>query len=397
MIRMDWKIYQKLLTLMVVFWVVVVTVVHGSDQKPKVVIFPFKNNLDLNYLIQGIEDVMRSELIRSGYFTVVEQERAYEFMKEAVLYNFIKIEDVNVETALPRANIVDLFARVDWRVITRVAERLKADFAIKGSLNQFGEKFRADIEVIDVKAKESLSALVGECESKEKIPEIIEELSQQIVNVGKGANIEKEIDYIQSSYQQGNLTYEETSDRLKNLSSDMPGSFPIHCALFLHYLGQQKMRDSFIEEGEVVINLFNPESETDIRYLSLLGIDPFYELANVYSAMGRIDNAIEVYNRAIRGYPMNHIKYYKQLGVLYKHEGKTELAINAFKQVLNMNPADYEVRLILAATYEIKGDISNAIEQYQHCLKYSKNTAKSSNVKDTITRLQSKKALRTNK
>ncbi|MFN3532557.1 MAG: tetratricopeptide repeat protein [Candidatus Brocadia sp.] len=389
---MCWKIYQKLLAL-VVFSIVMVGVIHGSDRKAKVVIFPFKNNPDLNGLIQGIEDVMRSELIRSGYFTVLEQERTYEFVKEAVLYNFIKIEDVNVETALPRASIVDLFARVDSKVVIRVAERLKADFAVKGALNQFGEKFRADIEVVNVKAKETLSALVGECESKEKIPEVIEDLSQQIVNVCKGANVLKEIDYIQGNYQQGNLTYEEASDKLKSLSLEMPESFPIHCALFLHYLGHQEKQDSLIEEGEEIVNLFNPESDEDIRCLSFLGIDPFYELANVYSAMGRIDNAIEVYNRAIRVYPMNHIKYYRQLGVLYKREGKTELAIHAFKQVLNTNPADYEARLILASVYETKGDVSNALEQYQHCLKYTKNATESSKVKDMIKRLQSKKGV----
>lgn len=391
-INMSWKIYQKLLAL-VVFSIVMVGVIHGSDRKAKVVIFPFKNNLGLNGLIQGIEDVMRSELIRSGYFTVEEQERTYEFVKEAVLYNFIKIEDVNVETALPRASIVDLFASVDSKVVIRVAERLKADFAVKGAINQFGEKFRADIEVVNVKAKETLSALVGECESKEKIPEIIEDLSQQIVNVCKGANVLKEIDYIQGNYQQGNLTYEEASDRLKSLSFEMPESFPIHCALFLHYLGHQEKQDSLIEEGEEIVNLFNPDSDEDIRYLSFLGIDPFYELANVYSAMGRIDNAIEVYNRAIRVYPMNHIKYSRQLGILYKREGKTELAINAFKQVLNMNPADYEARLTLASAYETKGDVSNAIEQYQQCLKYTKNATESSKVKDMIKRLQSKKGV----
>jgi tetratricopeptide (TPR) repeat protein len=387
------KTYQKLLALLVILSIFMVNVVYGNDRRSKVVIFPFKAKRDLNCLIQGIEDVMRSELIRSGYFTVVEQERTYEFVKDAVMYNFIKIEDVNVETALPRANIVDLFAKVDLKVIIRVAERLKGEFAVKGTLNQFGEKFRLDIEVVDVKAKETLGALVGECELKEKIPEIVEDLSQQIVNVCKGANVRKEIDSIQSSYQQGNLTYKETSDRLKSLSSEMPWSFPIHCALFLHYLGHQEMQDSLIEEGEDIINLFNPDNEEDIRYLSSLGIDPFYELGNAYRAMGRWDEAIEVYNRAIQVYPLNHIQYYKQLGVLHKLAGKAELAINTFKQVLNMDPADCEARLALASVYEAKGEISSAIEQYQLCLKYTKNTIESSNIKDMINRLQSKKGV----
>lgn len=391
---MRWKMYQQILMLLVVFSIAVAGNAYGSDQKSKVVIFPFKNNCDLNCLIRGIEDVMRSELIRSGYCTVVEQERTYEFVKEAVLYNFIKVDDVDIETVLPRSNIVDLFARVDLRLVVRVAEKLKADFAIKGTLNQFGDMFRTDVEVIRVKTHETLSALVGECESKEKIPEMIEQLSQQVVNVCKGANVQKEIDYIQSSYQQGDLTYEETSDRLKSLSSEMPGSFPIHCALFLHYLGHQEMMDSLIEEGEEIINLFNPGNEKDIGYVSLLGIDPFYELGNAYSTMGRFDNAIEVYNRAIQRYPMNHMKYYKQLGGLYKLVGKGELAINAFNQVVSMNPADCETRLNLAAVYEAKGDISSAIEQYQHCLKYTKNVTENSNIKEMIKRLQIKKGFK---
>ncbi len=390
---MSWKVYRKVLMFLVVFSIAASSVAYGNDRKSKVVIFPFKKNQDLYCLAQGIEDVMRSELIRSGYFTVVEQERTYEFVKEAVLHNFIKIEDVDVESALPRANIVDLFAKVDLKVIIQVAERLKADFVVKGALNQFGEKYRADIEVVRVKAEETLSALVGECESKEKIPELLEELSQQIVNVCKGANVQKEIDFIQNGYQQGSLTYEEMLDRLKSLSSGMPGSFSIHCVLFSHYLGHQEMLDSLIEEGEEIVNLFNPDNEEDIRYLSTLGIDPFYELGNAYSAMGRLDNAIEIYNRAIRVYPINRIKYYKQVGILYRLEDKSELAINAFKQVLNMNPADYETRLALASMYETRGDISNAIEQYQHCLKYTRNTLEASNVKDMIKRLQERKGI----
>lgn len=387
---MYWKTCYKLLAL-VILLIVTVNIALGNDRRAEIVIFPFKSNTDLYNLIQGTEDVMRSELVRSGYFTVVEQERTYEFVKEAVLYNFIKIEDVDVETALPRASIIDLFARFDSKTVIRVAEKVKADFAIKGSLNQFGEKFRADIEVLHVKGKETLSALVGECESKEEIPEIIEELSQQIINVCKGANVLKEIDSIQGNYQQGNLTYKEAADRLKSLSLEMPDSFPVRYALFLHYLGHQEVLDSLIEEGEGVISLFNPDNEAHIRYLSFSGIDPFFELANVYCTMGRLDSAIRVYNLAILVYPMNHTKYYKQLGLLYKRTGKTELAINAFKQALKINPSDYEIRLTLAITYETVDDILNAMEQYQHCLKYAKNTSEGLKVKDAIKRLQSKK------
>ena len=389
MIRINFKLYQKLLTALIIFPIVVGSVGYGKDIKSKVVIFPFKNSVDSNAPIKGIEDVIRSELIRSGYFTIVEQERTFEFVSETVLNKFFKVDNVDVKTAVSKANIVDLFAGVDLKMVVHVSERLKADFAVKGAINQFGDNFRADIEVINVKLKETVSALVGECESKEKISEMLEQLSQQIVNVCKGVNVQREVDHIQSSYQQGKLTYEETLDRLKRLSSGMPGVFIIHCALFSNYLGHPEMRDNLIEEGEEILNLFNADNEEDMRYLSSLGIDPFYELANVYVVMGKFDRAIEIYRRAIQVYPMNHAKYFKQLGVLYKLEDETEASIDAFRQVLNMNPADCEARYNLASVYEAKSDMLNALEQYQACLKYTKNAAESSRVKEKIKQLQS--------
>ena len=401
MIRMNFKLYQKLLTALIIFPIIVGSVGYGKDIKSKVVIFPFKNNVDSNLSstpigdtpIKGIEDVIRSELIRSGYFTIVEQEKTFEFVREAVLSNFFVIDNVDVKTSVPEASIVDLFAGVDLKMIVHVSERLKADFAVKGTLNQFGDNFRADIEVVHVRLKETVSALVGECESKEKISEMLEQLSQQIVNVSRGVNVQKEVDYIQSSYQQGKLTYEEMLDKLKRLSSEMPGVFAIHCALFSNYLGHPEMREGLIEEGEEILNLFNADNDEDMRYLSSLGIDPFYELANVYVVMGKLDRAIEIYRRAVRVYPMNHTKYFKQLGILYKLEDDAEASIDAFKQALNINPADYEARFTLASVYEAKGDMVNAFEQYQYCLKYTKNAAESSRVKEKIKQLQSKEGI----
>jgi len=402
MIRMTFKLYKKLLTALIIFPIVVGSVGYGKDIKSKVVIFPFKNSVDSNLSstpigdapIKGVEDVIRSELIRSGYFTIVEQERTFEFVRETVLNNFFKVDNVDVKTAVSEANIVDLFAGVDLKMVVRVSERLKADFAVKGAINQFGDNFRADIEVVNVKLKETVSALVGECESKEKISEMLEQLSQQIVNVCKGVNVQSEVDHIQSSYQQGKLTYEETMGRLKKLSSGMPGVFTIHCALFSNYLGHPEMGDNLIEEGEEILNLFDADNEEDMRYLASLGIDPFYELANVYVVMGKLDRAIEIYRRAIRVYPMNHAKYFKQLGVLYKLEDETEASIDAFKQVLNMNPADCEARYNLASVYEAKGDMFNALEQYQASLKYTQNAAESSRVKEKIKQLQSKEGIK---
>lgn len=363
------------------------SIISGNERKIKIVIFPFQYNCDSNGLFPEIDDVIRSELIRSGYSDVMEQERTYEFIQEAVLSNIIKIENADVKNMLTKANIVDLFANVNSKVLIRVAEKTSADFALKGTLNQFGDILRANIEVVHVKAKKTVSVLVGECESREKIPEMTEQLVQQIIHVCKGANVQKEIDYIQCNYQQGNITYEEATERLKNLSVEIPGSFLIHSALFSHYSKYPEMRDSLIEEGKELIKYFAADEE-DIRCLSFLEVDPFYELANIYHNMGMLDDAINVYNRVIPIYPMNQIKYYKHLGELYKLKGKDELAINAFNLVLSRNQADNETRLNLASLYEANGNLAGALEQYQYSLKFTKNINENSRSKEKIKQLQ---------
>ncbi|OOP57100.1 MAG: hypothetical protein AYP45_05255 [Candidatus Brocadia carolinensis] len=221
---------------------------------------------------------------------------------------------------------------------------------------------------------------------------MIEQLSQQIINVCKGVNVQEEIDYILGNYQQGNFTYNETTERLRNLSSEIPCSFLIHCTLFVHYSRHQEMRNRLIEEGNVLLKLFTANEE-DIRSLSSLGVDPFYELANTYCDMKRFDDAIDVYNRVIPIYSMSQIKYYKHLGELYKLKGRAELAINAFNQVLSLNQADNETRLNLASIYESTGNLLSAIEQYQCSLKYTKNTIENSKVKEIIKRLESLKGV----
>lgn len=391
---MNRKIYKKLLVLLAVFSMVTGSAAYGKEQKLEIVIFPFKGNGDSNDLAQGIVNVLRSELIRSKYFMVVGSERTYKVMTETVLSNnVVKIEDVDVKTIISRPDIVDLFSSLDLRTVIRVAEKVKADFAVKGALSQFEEKFRVDIEVVSIKGKETVSALVGECESKGKIPEMIEQLSQQIVNVCRGAdiNIQKEIDSLQSQFQQGLLTYEGLLDKLKKLSSEMPEVLVIHCALFSNYLGHQEKMDGLIEEGEAIVNSFDIKNEDAVKYLTSLGIDPFYELANAYIVRGRLENAMEVYKLGISGYPMNRLKYYKQLGVLYKVDDKEEDAVNAFKQVLIMDPADFDIRFKLASLYESMGDTANAAEQCRNCLKYTKNEREGLMVKEMIERLQAKK------
>jgi TolB-like protein len=392
---MSWNINKKLFVLLVVFFIMVGNA-FGKEQKPEVVILPFKCNTDLKDLAQGIENILRSELIRSTYLTVTEPERTYKIMRETVSKNlFVKIENVDVKSTFTKPDTVDVFSGLDQKTIIQIAEKVKADFAVRGALSQFGEKYRADIDVVDIHNKRTMGALVGECESKEKVPEMTEQLSQQVVDVccGADATIQKQIDSIQSSYKQGILNYKETMDKLKNLSAEMPDSFAVHCALFSHYLGHSEMNDELIAEGEVIIKSFDVNNQDMVECLSSLNIDPFYELASVYIVAGKLSDAIGVYEQAVGVRSMNRAKYYKQLGVLYKVEDRDSDAIDAFKQVLVSDPTDFDIRVKLASMYEKVGDTSKALDQYRICLKYSKNKEEGLKVKEMINRLQAKESV----
>lgn len=372
----------------------------AQEQKYKVVIFPFVYNLGLNSQIKGAERIVQSELIRSGLFTVIDPKRTYKYVRKTVLHNFYKIDDVEKGSNFTDKDIIDLFFSFEWKKVVKMTKHLNADFAIKGSLSQFGERFRADLEVINAREIETIrlqemkdktvGALVGECESAEKIPEIFEKLTQQIIEVCQADKVQQNAETIIESYHQGKFTYQETESKLLQLVSDMPDEFVVHYTLFSHYLENPERTDGLIKTGEEAIRLFDSDNEEHIRYLSFLGIDVFHELANAYIIKENFSKAITIYNYAIKVYPMNHFKYLKQLGVLYLLENKTEKSINAFKKALSLDPTDFESGFAIASLYEAKGNPEKALRHYQNCIKYATNPTDRSKVQEAIKKLEEK-------
>ncbi|WP_347274793.1 hypothetical protein [Candidatus Kuenenia sp.] len=376
----------------------------AQEQKYKIVIFPFVYNLASEGQIAGVERIVQSELIRSGLFSVIDQKRTYHYVRKTVLHNFYKIDDVEKGSNFSNKDIIDLFFSFEWEKVVKMTKQLNADFGIKGSLSQFGEGYRADIEVINAKEIEivrlqemkdkTVGALVGECVSEEKIPEMFEKLAQQIIGLCLAGKAQETAESIIKSYYQGKYTYQETENKLLALISDMPEEFILQYTLFSHYLENPEKIDRLIKTGEKAIHLFDSGNEEHIRYMSFLGLDLFLELANAYVSTGDFSKAITVYNHAVTVYHMNHAKYFKQLGVLYLLEDKEEASMNAFKKALNIDPADFESNFAIAALYEAKKNTAQALEQYRNCIKYATNPTDRSKVLEAIKKLEAKEPLR---
>ncbi|MDR4509033.1 MAG: tetratricopeptide repeat protein [Candidatus Brocadiaceae bacterium] len=383
---MVWKMYQKILIVFVCC--MTIGIASGKNEKPRIIVDSFKNNDKEGFPVQGVEAVLKSELMRSGYFTVVEKKLEYRISKETVVNPIIKMDNIDLEAREFPPDTIDVYAAIETKTVAAGEEKTDSDYCITGSLSQFGEKYRVDLTVVSIKDNGALNALVGECDSREDIPEMMEVLAQQVVRAVKMVNYPKDVDSILSNYHQGKITYGETADSLTDLASKVSGAFTVHCALFNHYRGNAEMRGKLIEEGERLIDLFDSDNEEHLKCMSIFGIDIFYELANTYSMLGRTDEAIDVYRRAVLITPFNHVNYYRQLGALYKLENNIDESLNAYNKAVNLDPVNFDTRFKLALMYEGCGYLSNAIEQFRSCLRYAQNSSESTKAKEKLNQLE---------
>ena len=89
--------------------------------------------------------------------------------------------------------------------------------------------------------------------------------------------------------------------------------------------------------------------------------------ANLLSDMQLYDEAIEEYSKYIKAFP-NDADAYKLLALVYKNQGKDELAISNLLTSLTKNNKDIEVKKELALQYHKKDDYLTAIKYYDEIL-----------------------------
>ena len=89
---------------------------------------------------------------------------------------------------------------------------------------------------------------------------------------------------------------------------------------------------------------------------------------NLLSDMKLYDEAAKEYSTYIKAYP-NDADAYKLLALVYKNQGKDDLAIKNLLAALSKNNADLEVKKELAFQYHKKNDYLSAIKYYDEILK----------------------------
>jgi adenylate cyclase len=115
-----------------------------------------------------------------------------------------------------------------------------------------------------------------------------------------------------------------------------------HGALGLAYLVMRQW-DKAVEECELAVSL-NPNSADAIVFLAI-----------VFRAVGRVEEALALLNKAVRLNPMPPDFYLHEFGSCYRLMGRYDEAIAILKRVLDRNPDYLNSRINLIATYVMSG------------------------------------------
>ncbi|MGP8201202.1 MAG: tetratricopeptide repeat protein [Limisphaerales bacterium] len=93
-----------------------------------------------------------------------------------------------------------------------------------------------------------------------------------------------------------------------------------------------------------------------------------YNLALSYNKQGRLDEAIEQYQKTLQIQP-DHAECHYSLGVALAQKGRLEEAITHYQQALQITPGNAKAHLNLGVAFVQKGRVAGAIAQFQQALR----------------------------
>jgi tetratricopeptide (TPR) repeat protein len=88
-----------------------------------------------------------------------------------------------------------------------------------------------------------------------------------------------------------------------------------------------------------------------------------YNLGTVYDQQGRLDLSIGSYQRSILANPA-YANAHFNIGIIYQKLGQLDKAIGHFSKVTELDPADYEARNNLGVAFAIQGNLDRAIAEW---------------------------------
>ena len=132
----------------------------------------------------------------------------------------------------------------------------------------------------------------------------------------------------------------ELAQKALAMDDSIAGAHGLLCLLYIHY---KREYDKAIAEGEEAVAL-NPGETT--------ALDNY---ATSLSLGGRPEEAIPIFQKAIRINPFGPSFLYQDFGHALRTTGRFEEAVSAYKKAIQIAPNDIWIHLMLAATYSKMG------------------------------------------
>ncbi len=92
-----------------------------------------------------------------------------------------------------------------------------------------------------------------------------------------------------------------------------------------------------------------------------------YNLGVVYDQQGLLDTAVQSYQRALQinpAYPNAHFN----IGIIYQKQGLMDKAIGHFRNVTELDPADFKARNNLGVALAVQGNLDKALQEWEKVL-----------------------------
>ena len=133
-----------------------------------------------------------------------------------------------------------------------------------------------------------------------------------------------------------------------------PGSSIAHGSLGHAYQDLGRL-DEAVEEYKRAIAIYQDDYKAH------------YNLGTVYAQQGFLDLSLQSYQRAIQANPVYPNAHFN-IGLIYKQQGLMDKAIGHFRKVTELDPTDYEARNNLGVALAIQGNMDNAIAEWERVL-----------------------------
>jgi tetratricopeptide (TPR) repeat protein len=286
-----------------------------------IVVMYFENNTGdeaLDHWREALSDLLITDLAQSRYIRVLSEKKLFHILKELE----------QLETT-----------EYSFEVLQEVAKKGKAEYILLGSLNKAGDHFRIDIKIQEAKTAELIGSEMVEGEGEESIFAMVDELTKKI---------KSDFEFPEE------LIAEDIDKEIGQITTSSPEAYKYYRAGVKFHL--------------------NRDFRRSIQYMEkAIKIDPFFAMA--YAAM-----AADYYNM---GYETEHKKYIKKAldltdrvsdreryiiqarNAMFQSEETWNIAIEAYKKLLQLYPDDYISRNNLGVLYLQLEQWDKAIDQYE--------------------------------